>query len=278
MDLAISEQLAYSTARVESTDAQGKIATGTAFFFRCLDTGQSHVPVLVTNKHVVEGGVRGRFHLTLRDDAGALRPASHVPLELDRFAHRWIPHPDSDVDLAVMPIAPLLKECRTQGLEFFFLSLDAMLLPSADELADLGALEDVVMIGYPDGIWDSVNNMPIFRRGITATHPNLNYNGNQEFMIDIACFPGSSGSPVFLYNGGGYSTRSGNVVLGTTRVKLLGVLYAGFQHSVTGEVQVVDIPTSQRAHSVSNIPNNLGLVIKSERLREFDAVLAPLNR
>ncbi len=44
------------------------------------------------------------------------------------------------------------------------------------------------MIGYPNGIWDEANNMPIIRRGITATHPNFNYNGKPEFMIDAACF------------------------------------------------------------------------------------------
>jgi len=95
-------------------------------------------------------------------------------------------------------------------------------------------------------------------------------------MIDAACFPGSSGSPVFLYNVGGWANRDGGMVIGGTRVKLLGVLYAGPQHTATGEVRIVAIPTTQRAVIISAIPNNLGIVIKALRLLEFDALLQPL--
>ncbi len=60
------------------------------------------------------------------------------------------------------------------------------------------------MVGYPVGLWDSVNNMPILRRGSTATLLDWTYEGRQEFVIDAACFPGSSGSPVFKYTVGDY--------------------------------------------------------------------------
>jgi hypothetical protein len=33
-------------------------------------------------------------------------------------------------------------------------------------------------IGYPNGLWDEFNNIPFFMKGITATHPNINYKGN----------------------------------------------------------------------------------------------------
>jgi len=177
-----------------------------------------------------------------------------------------------------MPIAPLLLEATAKGQSFFYVSLDPSLLPNEAELADLGTLEDVLMIGYPNGLWDSTNNMPIFRRGVTATHPNIDYEGRREFLIDAACFPGSSGSPVFLYNATGWINRSGGIVMGGTRVKLLGVLYAGPQHTATGEVQIVTVPTQQRAIAVSTIPNNLGLVIKASRLVELDAVVQTFSK
>jgi hypothetical protein len=146
------------------------------------------------------------------------------------------------------------------------------LIPTEEELAALTAIEDVIMIGYPNGLWDEKNNMPIVRRGITATHPNLDYNGSKEFMINAACFPGSSGSPVLLFNFGSYSTKSTEIVIGA-RIKLLGILYAGPQHTATGEIEIVNVPTQQKAIAFSRIPNNLGLVIKSSRLSEFDAIL-----
>jgi len=137
------------------------------------------------------------------------------------------------------------------------------------EFADLTPLEEVLMIGYPNGIWDSRNNMPILRRGVTATHPAIEYEGRREFMIDAACFPGSSGSPVMLYNTGSYSTRDGGLAIGT-RIKLLGVLFAGPEHTVTGELQIVVVPTRQDVLAVPGIPNNLGVVIQSSRLRHFE--------
>ena len=41
--------------------------------------------------------------------------------------------------------------------------------------------------------------MPILRRGTTATPIALNFEGRPEFLIDAAVYPGSSGSPVFVY-------------------------------------------------------------------------------
>jgi hypothetical protein len=272
-ELSISEQLTYSTVRIECEFPGGERGSGTGFFYRFLDDGTRHVPAIVTNKHVVVGATAGRFHLTLRDADGGPKRAGHTSYSFPNFERLWIDHPDPDVDLAIMPIAPLLTKAEKEGRLFFFISLDGSLVPTQKDHAEFTALEEIIMIGYPNGIWDSINNLPVLRRGVTATHPSVDYEGRREFMIDAACFPGSSGSPVFLFNVGGYTTRSGETRLGGIRVKLLGVLYAGPQHTATGEVRIVNVPTQQRAIAVSGIPNNLGLVIKSGRLAEFDAVL-----
>lgn len=271
--LAISEQLCHSTVRIESEYTGQGIGTGTGFFYRFKDDGQRHVPAVVTNRHVVEGASRGRFFITDRDGDGNPKTGEKTPIVLDNFADRWIPHPDSDVDLCMLPIASIHTAAEQQGKTLFYVSLDKSLIPTVAEREDLTALEDIIMIGYPNGIWDEVNNMPIIRKGITATHPGLKYEGREEFMIDAACFPGSSGSPVFLFNLGGYTARDGGTVLGTHRIKLLGVLYAGPQHTAEGEVEIVTVPTQNRAIARSMIPNNLGLVIRSERLEEFESVL-----
>ena len=64
--------------------------------------------------------------------------------------------------------------------------------------------------------------------------------------------------------------------MGGTRVKLLGLLYAGPQHTASGEVRIINVPTQQRAIAISTIPNNLGLIIKADRLLEMDDVIRPL--
>jgi len=85
----------------------------------------------------------------------------------------------------------------------------------------------------------------------------------------MACYPGSSGSPVFIYNEYGYSGRRGNIIMGR-RIIFLGILYAGAQHQIEGEIQVKKAPIARRQVAISNIPNNLGYIIKAERIYELE--------
>lgn len=275
LDLSLSEQLAYVTIRIEcEVDKQGT-SVGTGYFFNFRFDGDITIPTIVTNRHVVNNSTRGIFRLTKANSQGEPVIGQFEHIEFGQFNQLWISHPNDTVDLCIMPIAPLFQSAEEKGLKFFFRNFDETLIPSSNMLTELTALEEILMIGYPAGIWDSFNNMPIFRKGITATHPNLNYEGRQEFLIDAACFPGSSGSPVLLYNLGTYTNRHGDTLIGT-RVQLLGTLYAGPQFSVRGELDIVPVPTQMKPIPVSRIPINLGVVIKAKQLLDFKPILALL--
>lgn len=271
MPLSPAEQLAHCTVRIECDLAGGGIGTGTGFFYSLNRNGDQHIPAIVTNKHVVANTTKGRFLLTLQDAGGGPSIGAHQAFELDSFQQRWAPHPDKDVDLCAMPIAPLLHEAAKRDLKFFFATLDKTLIPTASDMDDMLGFEGITMVGYPNGLWDQVNNLPIFRRGVLATDYKRDWNGRKEFLIDAACFPGSSGSPVMLFDVGSYHNRKGMHV-GGSRIKLLGVLYAGPQHTVEGEVKIVYVPTQQKAVTVAGIPNNLGIVIKAEQLHAFEGM------
>lgn len=264
-----SELLVYSTVRIECEYTDGGTGTGTGFFFGFARSENANVPVIVTNKHVVEGACRGTFQIHLQDASGQPSIQQSERFIFENFQAQWIHHPEPNVDLCVMPIADLIQQSERNGKRLGFVPLEMALIPTELELTELTPLEEVLMIGYPNGIWDSLNNMPILRRGVTATHPAIEYEGRREFMIDAACFPGSSGSPVMLYNTGSYATRDGGLVIGT-RINLLGILYAGPMLTVTGELQIIAVPTRQDIQSISRIPINLGMVIQSSRLRYFE--------
>jgi len=272
-NLSMSEQLMYSTIRIECRTADHQVSTGTGFFVRFLENGDEFVPAIVTNKHVIEGAVQGKLLFTNSDGQGNPFNTDHIPLSYGNFENIWIQHPDPDVDLCILPMVPILNHLNSLGKHPFYKAISTELIPNYEQLSDLRAIEEVTMVGYPSGIWDTVNNLPVIRRGITATHPNINYNGKDEIMIDAACFPGSSGSPVLIYNDNGYVTKSGNTVLGGSRVYLLGILYAGPQFTATGDIQVIDVPTTNRPIAVSRIPMNLGIVIKAHRLLDFNNIL-----
>lgn len=267
------EQLIHSTVRIVCENYKGKASSGTGFiFYFCEADGQS-VPCVVTNKHVVAGGSRGIFNLTLKGDDQKPKLGEHEEVILEDLQRYCIAHPDPNIDLVAIPIGPILNSAEEAGKDYFYVPLGKAAIGNDELLDSLPSMEEIVMIGYPNGIWDAKHNLPIIRRGITATHPKLPLNGRPEFLIDAACFPGSSGSPVFLANIGSYVSSSGAFCAGT-RISLLGVLYAGPQHTAEGEVIVVDVPTDTKTISVGTIPNNLGLVIHARELNILEEAVA----
>jgi Trypsin-like peptidase domain len=266
----IRDQLVHTTVRIETNGPAGRGA-GTGFFMNFCNQRSSHVPAIVTNKHVVARTIEGEFHITgtksasNEPDLGTL-----IPVPVVEFEKNWLLHPDPAVDLAVFPITPVLRWLEEKGHRPFYFSFDTDILADAEFLAGLSAIEDILMIGYPIGLWDSKHNFPIVRRGITATPPYVDFNGRAEFVIDCVCFPGSNGSPVLLYNHGGYIDKEGNSFTGPSRIKLMGILFTGPHYAAHGDVQVVPIPTSVKPVAISRIPSNLGYCIKADQLRYFE--------
>lgn len=268
------EQLVHSTVRIECQTPHGT-SSGSGYFFGFLASEESNVPCIVTNKHVVKGATQGKFFLSKKKDDGTLDLGEHFPIVFNNFESMWIGHPDPNIDLAIFPLGPLFQQTSQQGIKLHYTLLNKQSVANESLLNTLPTMEDIIMIGYPNGIWDEKHNLPIIRKGITATHPKLSCNGKPEFMIDAACFPGSSGSAVFLANIGSYVDATGALCVGT-RIALLGTLYAGPQHTATGEIKVVEVPTDTKPISVSTIPNNLGLVIHASKLDDFEPILSKL--
>jgi len=55
------------------------------------------------------------------------------------------------------------------------------LIASSAFLEECQSIEDIYMVGYPNGIWDKLNNTPIVRRGISATPLNQKFEGTNRF-------------------------------------------------------------------------------------------------
>ncbi|WP_193372455.1 MULTISPECIES: hypothetical protein [Planktothrix] len=61
--------------------------------------------------------------------------------------------------------------------------------------------------------------------------------------------------------------------MGVNRIILLGALFAGPQHIAKGEIKIIDVPLQQIPISLSKIPNNLGFVVKSQKILDFKPIL-----
>ena len=257
--MSISEKICYSTVRIDCIQDNNTRSTGTGFFFDfSMDKGLC-IPCIVTNKHVVEKASKAKFVLTcILKQTGITH---HETITITDFEKSWLGHPTAD--LAIIPIAVIINILKNKGKELYYVSISEELIPTPTQLDELTAIEDIIMVGYPDGLWDSFNNKPIMRKGITATHPKLDFNNEKKFLIDAACFPGSSGSPIFILNKGIFNGEKCGINIGK-RIYFLGILYAGTLHMVDGKIELALVPSIK-----SYIPNNLGLVIKSEVLLEF---------
>jgi len=276
----LSRKLLHNTVRIEVLKADGKSGVGTGFFYDVYDSDKkSGIPLIVTCWHVVSNSTVGRLFFAQGSSNTLARVQDHLTAVFPQFERNWIRHPDTNIDLAVMPIAPILRTLQAQGVKLDSAPINQLLIPNESELAECGVFQEVKFIGYPIGIWDEKNNLPIVRRGMTASDPIVDYNGRTEFLIDAAVFPGSSGSPVYVADEGArlVSEKRGLRFAGP-RIKFLGILYAVHQYTSEGKVEIVTIPTAFDVKVTTLIPVNLGLVIKSTRLNDFNRVFDEIGK
>jgi hypothetical protein len=102
--LTVTEGLAYHTLRLSVALAYVRVSTGTGFFYKFV-IGEKYFVGLVTCRHVFEGGVSVRFHITRAEGDGL--GTVHDVIDLINMQSYLCAHPDASVDLAVMPLYPL---------------------------------------------------------------------------------------------------------------------------------------------------------------------------
>jgi hypothetical protein len=275
---SLADQLSFTTTRIACKTTSGEDSVGTGFFFNLsLRTGNSF-PVMITDRHVIEDAQHGIFRLTEADENGSPKLGTFTPVYLEPFQDFWIKHPDKDVDLCAMPIDPILQVTEAQGKTFFYRHMGKELIATSEFMSRLCATEGIIMIGYPNGIWDSRNKTPTCRKATAVTLPHLDYEGRREFMIDAACFPESRGCPVIFSSIGEHIIKTEELMFSETEIKLLGVLYAGPKFTTEEKTQTVSMSTKTTPVSVSQLSSNLGLVIKAEVILEFEEIFRAKQR
>ncbi|HFK2385108.1 TPA: serine protease [Klebsiella pneumoniae] len=264
-----SKMVHKSTTRIECCVPGGtSVGTGFWFFFDA-NTGNRDdiVPLLVTNKHVVRGATRVR--LVINIECENQPHINRETLDIPDGEAAFMMHPDPNVDLCILPVSEWFYEMKNDGIH-----PQIAMLEESQMLGDqfITPIEDVYMTGYPNGLWDTENNRPITRKGSTASSPLEDWQGRTEFMIDMACYGGSSGSPVYIMNQGSFAYSDTGTAMGE-RFIFLGILYGGPVLDVQGKIEIVNVPTSDDVVVRTKIGLNLGLVIKAERLKDFKPML-----
>lgn len=276
----LSEDLVNSTIKIETTEYSDKSKqktanfSGTGFFF-LFKVKNITIPVIVTNKHVIKDAEKRVLYFKTMKADSTPNYTKIEEIKFEKFSKKWILHPDTTVDLAIFPIQLTLDAYSKYGKPLYYRAYGEELIPTDAVRNSLEAIEDILMIGYPFGLRDIKNDIPIVRKGITAIPPYLDYNLKKEFLIDMPVFGGSSGSPVMIYNSSSYSTR-GALIMGS-RLILLGINYATYTRNFEGKVTAkTAFEDPSKFKTTTAIPYNIGIIIKAEKLLDFKPILSRL--
>ncbi len=229
---SLSNQLLFNTVRLTATDESGNANISTGFLVTATEA-KGAIPFLVTCAHSV-GKAKFVELACVRAGAGDTPQLGSIESvristgDLLSFARQ-----DSNLDVCVIPFAPILNHFETSGKRLFVrpLSLDNFI--KSNQRAELNAIEDLVFVGYPKGLYDHVNLLPLIRKGISATPIWADFQGKPWFLIDAEVFAGSSGSPVFILNEGAYPTGAGLNI--GTRFHFVGMIIKSLDETTTGQ-------------------------------------------
>ena len=259
-----------NTVRIAVCRKDGSWSVGTGFMHKFCETAGEAIQCVITNRHVIAESVS--CELVFRSRKIDADDSEIVPSTIqfaEAFEERWYVHPDPRADLAVLPVSNEFRQMLENGFTPIFKATQTSHLVTGEAAGNLNAVEEVLMVGYPNGLWDRKNNLPIARRGVTASPVSVDWNGRNEFLIDCAVYPGSSGSPIYLFSPSGTRLTTEHRLIPTNQVMLLGVVKSVFMHTVRGDVQLRPAPTGDGDGDVP-IPNDLGLCTRADELLYFE--------
>ncbi len=183
------------------------------------------IPCIITAKHVFEDSSQKWTPNRIRIKfswANERRIDEYFGIEIklsDSNETYWYKHPNSDIDLACLPITHF----SVLNISDFENHKSMPILPnsmfsSSNEIFE-GA--PILVFGYPGAVGLEFSNKALTRSGIIAwlsPHSPL----KSKILIDCNIFPGNSGGPVFRTIG--LMDKYGNKTLGGNSISFLGIV------------------------------------------------------
>ncbi len=184
------EVFAVSQVRFKKNGKTLESCSATGFFYE-----QDDKLYFITNQHVVideeKCFVPDEIILNLHKKIGN---SVGFPIKLYDSSRKplWLEHPTyhNDVDVVAIPVD------KNRMTEFHIESFSKDFCLPRNRYVSIG--DDLLVVGYPLGIYDSAHNTPIIRSAIMASVYPLPFKGKCCFLIDSCLHNGTSGSPVLL--------------------------------------------------------------------------------
>lgn len=181
-----------SVSIIHCYDGKRLIASASGFFF-C----HNGTKYLVTNRHVVvdENDGYRPDSLTIKLHSNRANPKENVIVPIALYDKNnqqlWLEHPNQAILQCDVVLVPLLQNNISSALMNFMTVAN---IPNKN--IGIQPFSDVVVVGYPLGFHDELNNLPIYRQGMIASpYPSM-FEDKPYFLIDAKLHSGSSGSAV----------------------------------------------------------------------------------
>lgn len=193
------------------------IGTGVIFYVK-YDT--IPIPCLVTAKHVFQDLSRNWSPASIRIrfswfDEKSVDTYLGIELLLNLNKQRlWFPHPNSNVDLACLPLQ------IPDNIDIGSKSISMLPYSSISKNDEIFDGEQILVFGYPDVVGKEFHNKALTRFGIIAwVPPTISY--DSKVLIDCDIYPGNSGGPVFSIPNG--MSKDGSLQIGNS-VSFIGIV------------------------------------------------------
>ena len=238
------ELLLKVTSKIICTYSNAESKQATCFFCQKTD-GRI---ILVTNKHVFENAVTADLYLTILNN----NTQAYENKTLSITIGNDIKH-HAKYDISTLDFTNINDSLKMSNLTPQITMINETAVVT--DYDNLDFIQEILMIGYPDGIIDLIKNNPVVRTGVTATPIKHKYNNEEVFLTDIPTFWGSSGSPILIPDGNG-------------SVRLVGLNY----ETILNERPVYDKNAGSSDRNIIGyvqIPNDIGIAISSIIIKEM---------
>lgn len=267
------DAIALSSTPIVLLQDQTPVSLGTGFFFAHPIAEGQFVISLVTNYHVVTGSAPRRrqppkgnaiqFEIRRADVDVVKVTRVRFPLLTSDGKKTWLScptFPEADVAVVPLPLNQGMFETAPYCLDQATMDFDLTPFPG----------QSVSIVGYPWGLSDRVNKLPLWKTGHIASEPELDFDGDPKFLVDVTGRKGMSGAPVFAGHMHPYLTRSGQLRYKSSG-KLLGVYSSSVirQESADASPEELSIEeASEGLESEGSLRAELGIAWKSRLISE----------
>lgn len=219
-----TEHLSMITTPVFLLKGDKIISQGTGFYYGLKGSSQNDILFLITNYHVLTGhspkeidspkGDNIIFYLHKNtQNPGDVKEIKYPLFTKDGKPIWLISKEFPQADIAIIPlVSTISSDCKIWGISEDWAKVNMRIRPTST----------ITLIGYPYGYYDKKNWLPVWKTGNIASEPDIDFEGEPLFLVDVSAFPGMSGSPAFAIAYGAYESIEGPTTFGHVQ-QFLGI-------------------------------------------------------